>query len=389
MPELRLGDIPGLTAEQKAGFEKGLNGFGRLVLDSINPHIKTEAEIDEAVQRILKNELTARLALPGDPKAEEAAMKRAWTEHFVAKMLQGSDAKWPAAAGERFAKFYPEHMRTTIASIVTGSTTYSNVLPTLVYNEILEYAKTMFWHRQECRVLTGAPMSGIFPVGASTRVTAYRRTQGDDHTASTPQMGGHAFTKLPLSASVIVTNELLEWGAPVLYAWLVSEIAYSMGLLEFTDFQTGDDTGNWNGIENAGFTEVTQTTTDEMDGIKKLYRTLPRAFRPGAKFWASGNTIAAIEALKNPAGYPYFPQPGPLDTLCGKPVLECELATDGLLFFGWLQRYHIYDGNSNGGSTMEGQHLASANSTMVYMHTNNDGGPADTNAFRYVDITVS
>jgi hypothetical protein len=26
---------------------------------------------------------------------------------------------------------------------------------------------------------------------------------------------------------------------------------------------------------------------------------------------------------------------------------------------------------------------------MLYLHTNNDGGPADTNAFRYIDITVS
>ena len=53
-----------------------------------------------------------------------------------------------------------------------------------------------------------------------------------------------------------------------------------------------------------------------------------------------------------------------------------------------MKRYHIYDGDSRGGSTMEGQHLASSNCTMIYMHTSNDGGPADTNAFRFIDITV-
>lgn len=386
--DLRIDDIPGLTPEAKLGLEKGLNGIGRLCLDSINPHLQTKEEQEALVQRILGAELTKRFTPPTDPKAEMAEFKRAWTEYFMEKFLRGSDAKLPGIANARFAPFWGENMRTTIASLTTGSTTYSNVLPTLIYNEILEYAKTLFWHRAECRVLTGSPMSGVFPVGASTRVTAYRRTQGDDHTASTPQMGGHAFTKLPLSASVIVTRELLEWGIPVLYPWLISEIGYSMGVLEFTDFQTGDDTGNWNGIENASLTEVTHSTADEMDGIKKLLLTIPRAFRAGAVFWCDATTKAAIWAMKNPLGFPYFPSDASPDTLLGKRWLECEVATAGMLFCGWLQRYHIYDGDSNGGTTMEGQHLASSNSTMVYMHTNNDGGPADTNAFRYIDITV-
>lgn len=381
--QLRLGDIPGLTAEQKAGLEAGLNGVYRAVLDGINPHIKTEAEIDALVQRALKMQLAAQL--PTDEASREAA-KLKLRDTYIRTLIGPETDRKRAIAEWESAEL--TKLRTTVASLTSGSTTYSNVTPTLIYNEILDYAKTLFWHRQECRVLTGSPKSGVFPVGASTRVTAYRRTEGDDHSASTPQMSGHAFTKLPLSASVKVANELIEWGIPVLYQWLVSELGYAFGIKEFTEFQTGNDSGVWNGIENASITAVAQPGTDEMDGIKKLFRTLPRVFRPQAVFWASGNTIAAIESLKTSQGTPYFNQPGPLDTLCGKRLLECEVATDGNLYFGWLNRYHIYDGDSNGGSTMEGATLASANCTMLYMHTSNDGGPADVNAFRSTTITV-
>jgi HK97 family phage major capsid protein len=385
--DLRIDDIPGLTPEAKLGLENGLNGLGRAVMDGINPHLMTEEGVKKLSQDVLRAELAARM--PTDA-GQRAALEMEFKDAFIRTQLGREDERNAAMARFMDPKFI--NLRTTIASVTSGTTTYTNVTPALILNEILEYAKTYFWHRQEARVIpTVGFRTGIFPVGASTRVTAYRRTQGDDHTSSSPQMGGHAFTKLPLSASVIITNELLEWGVGVLLAWVTAELGYGMGYLEATDFQTGDDSGNWNGHENAGYTEVTQPTTDEMDGIKKLFYTLPRYFRASPKciFWASGNTIAAITQLKNPAGYPYFPQPGPLDTLCGKRLLEQELATDGLLFFGDMNRYHIYDGASAGGSTMEGVHLASANSTMLYLHTNNDAGPADTNAFRYIDITVS
>jgi len=385
--DLRIDDVPNLTPEAKAGLEKAVNGIGRACMDSINPHLMTPEGVDKLIQKALGAQIQANLQ---NDAGHRAALEMEFKDAFIRTQLGREDERQAAMARFMDPKFV--NLRTTIASVSSGSTTYTNVTPALIVNEILEYAKTYFWHRQEARVIpTVGFRTGIFPVGASTRVTAYRRTQGDDHSASTPQMGGHAFTKLPLSASVIITNELLEWGVSVLLAWVTAEIGYGMGYLEATDFQVGDDSGNWNGHENAGYTLVAQPTLDEMDGIKKLYFTLPRYFRasPKCMFWASGNTIAAITQLKNPAGYPYFPQPGPLDILCNKRLLEAELATDGLLFFGAMDRYHIYDGASAGGSTMEGQHLASANATMLFMHTNNDGGPADTNAFRYIDITVS
>jgi len=381
--ELRLGDIPGLTPEQKAGLEMGINALERRILDSINPTLMTPDGIKGIVQEMLRLQLDAlRPSAMQADKALELELKGAW-----ARSLVGSPEQRAAAIAKLNSDKFRPLIKATIASVTSGTATYTNTTPALVVNDILKYASVLFWHREESKVVPTTMRSGTYPVGGATRVTAYRRTQGDDHTASSPTMGGLDFTKLPLSDSVIVSNELLEWGISVVYQFLVEEVGYAIGLKEFTEFQTGTNSSQWNGHENAGYTEAT-SGADNMLVARNLYWALPEMFRPGAMFWANGTTIAAIQNATNPAGFPYWPGSEPLTMLCGKKLRECSVATNGLLFFGDLKRYIIFSGDMVTGATSEGQHLASANSTMVYAHTDNDAGPADTNSFRWATITV-
>ena len=404
MPPL---ETDNLTPEQKKGVELAANFLTDKARATVTEEIGkltilSQKDVDATIQKAINEITLANSPLVNELRAaSEAKFKGEYLNALVAKfrghpeVLEKLWSEYP----EQWPDNSPAHPAGRMsgqaierAVLVSGATTFSDVTPQTMFNEILSYQKIGIWHRQNCRVFPNAGRSGVFPLGTATRPIAYRNTEGVAPTDSAPTMSADTYTCIPLSVGLPISNELLnQWSIAALRPWLVDELAYSVGIKEFAEFIVGTNSTQWNGVETAitGATYDTGSGDSDYLTCRKLYRGLPMFYRDLAVFFATSNTFATLESLKDPAGHFILDVTQPINKLFGKPILEIGAAagaTDGRLNFGALSKFHIYENGSVMTVDNVGFINTSTNSTYFHFSTNNDGGPADLQAFRYCSL---
>ena len=396
-----------LTPEQKKGVELAANflvdkaravtheEIGKLT-------ILTQKDVDAAIQKGINEIVLANSPLVTEVRAAREAKFKGEYLNALITQFRGHPEVLEKLWAE-YPEMWPDNNPASPAGrlngqaieravLVSGATTYSNVTPQTMFNEILTYQKIGVWHRQYCRVFPNAGRSGIFPLGTATRGIAYRNTEGVAPTDSAPTMGADTYTCIPLSYGLPISNELLnQWSIAALRPWITDEMGYAVLLKEFTEFIVGTNSTQWNGIETAitGATYDTGSGDSDYRTCRKLYRGLPMFYRDLAVFFATSETFATLESLKDPAGHFILDVTQPVEKLFGKPILEIGSAagaTDNRLNFGALSKYHIYENGSVMTVDNVGFTNTSTNSTYFHFSTNNDAGPADLQAFRYCSL---
>jgi len=386
--EIRPDDIPGMSDEERGKFKASLEFMGRAIDNGLSQRgFLTKEEAEGLITRAIADQF--RASNPQTQKDAEFAKHIEFCRDWFRMATQRNLGGIAELSGKNPDQFHPS-VRATLTS---GMTTGTNVMPALIYNDIIGYASSFIPIRNPgyCRILESDNKTGTFPVGASTRCTAYRRTEGSAATDSAPQIGGHTFTKMPLSVQLPVSNEFLNsWAVSVVRTWLVSEMGYAKAIKELTEFQTGTDSTQWDGIETNFTTAVTKPGSNlDIDYIRKQYYSLNWAFRTQAMWWAESTTINAIHGLIDGTGHFIFDQSKPLTELFGRPLWECSASTAGRVNFGWLFRYHIYTGPTAGFKVSDvGYTNVTQNQTLFFLDESNDAGPADDNAFNFSTISV-
>ncbi|MBM3314265.1 phage major capsid protein [candidate division WOR-3 bacterium] len=393
MGTMRIGDIPGLTAEDRTRLEAVANVVEGVAKDAVAAGLVGIPDIvNRAVEAALQKEREARLPA-ADPRAQAIACTR--------EILAGIRGNVPASARMpeilgKFRGLFPADMADEDilrATLTTASTGMSYVLPTPVADEIQVYAREPFPILALLRqwpVAPGQGISGSIPVGSSTRCTTYITSQATAPTDSAPQPGTFAYTLLRFATGVPMSNQLYDLSVPAFAAWINAEVGYAHGLKQHQQFAVGTNSTQWMGLESASLSQVTTTSSLEADLIALLYLTVPAMHRVRGVFCCNDTTLAAIWNLKDGDGRRIVTFAEEKLQMFGRLILTNAAFTDGNLFFGDPTRYIRSHGRLMTAAVGFGQGytMTAQDSTYIYMGEDLDGGVSDTNGWRYCVLTV-
>jgi len=379
--EIRLGDIPGLTKEEKENLEKA----ARVIADYATERVKSELpkpltseDVERIVQKAFSDTLQAKLPGAGNEKAR----LHEWAGKYFAAAMNGAR---PTELSELNKQFSDIKFK---AVVTTGSTGMSNVLPVGVVDEVDAYARNIAWELQTLRVIPVNTLTGYFPVGTDTRCTTYIVSQGAAPTDSAPTMAGHSWSLLRFAAVLPLSRQLISYSVPAFLQYMIEELAYSKAVKVASQFAVGTDSSQWQGLETASISQVTNESSSLLiDLLDSLFCAVP-VFHRGRAIWVmNSTTYAAIRQAKDGDGRRVFGVNEQVDTLFGRPIRVNEYLTDGRVYFGDPTRYHIYEGGGVEITRVDtGYTPLTTDSVYFAFSWDADGGVSDVNAWRYCQI---
>ena len=374
--ELRFGDIPGLTEEEKKGFEIAAKIIAEQVEKNIVKSLASKDDVEALIQQAMKDRLQASL-----PGGDEKALLHDWCSKFFGALVNGSPYSELSSVNKHFSE--------RGLKITTGSTGMTNVLPVSVVDEVEAYARRDTWELDVLRVVPVDTMTGIFPVGTSTRCTTYIVNQGAQPTQSTPTMGGHGWSLLRFAAELPISRQLLQYSVPAFLRYMIEELAYSKAVAVSAQFAVGTDSSQWQGLETASISEVTDESALQIDKVVNTHLTLPAMFRRRAIWVCNSGTLKILSTLRDGNNQLVFPVQSQLDNLRGLKLYVNDSLSDGRLYIGDPTRYHIYTGNTMEVSRIDtGYTPTSTDSVYLIFNWDSDGGVSDVNAWRYCILTA-
>lgn len=273
-----------------------------------------------------------------------------------------------------------------VKAIDTTGGSFGTVVPTELYNEIIEQAKRWTVIRQYAFVFE---LSGKITVPTEgTAVTGYWVAENAAVTESTPTIAGVTLDDHGVAALIKVSWKLLRTSPQNITRFVATLAAKAITDKEEAAFVSGDGTAKPKGFRTETVTSVAQAGANfAYDDLMALFYSLGPAFRRNAQVITSSKGARLMHSLKDTTGRPLF-QPGqPLDTVLGKPLVESTDIPENLgagtneteIWIADLFNYWIKDGSQ---VEMATQDQIENLQTKIVVYKYVDGRTVNTAAFR-------
>ncbi|WP_347243766.1 phage major capsid protein [Thermogutta sp.] len=371
--EIRLGDIPGITPEEKKGLEAAFGVLGETLKQNFTEDLKGELAAME--QRILK-----RVA---DFKTNPAEQRK---QQYCLELIQALRGRDYAAARSLPGK-YPELTFLTQANEI-GSSAAGGVLPSETVNDVVDFFTHLPGiHKFVKRVPVGA-LSGKVPIftdsDAVATVVAEFGTPGNIK----PTITSDQFTLMHWAKKVVLSGIVMRYSVPAFYQALVEYVARVQANTYDKQIAVGADSNEFLGLENAEIEEITTGTTI-IDRLRDVYYALPETAVPNAIWTMNRKTRGKIHAAQDGDGRYIFPQNVELTELFGHPIVTNSYHSDDLVFFGDPGTYFIYEGMAlTVKEISEGWSPSSTDFVGIVVGWDADGGVAVADAWRKASLVI-
>lgn len=240
-----------------------------------------------------------------------------------------------------------------VKAIDSSSGSFGAVVPTELYNAILEQSKRWAVIRKYAFVFQ---MSGKLDLPQEgTLVTGYWVAENAPVTESDPIVGKTSFDDNGVAALIYIPWKLMRTSAQNIISFVSQLAGKAITDKEESAFVNGDGSGKPLGLrQTSGITAVPQAgSTFAYEDIVNLYFSLPVGYRQNAQFLTSAKGAQLLTTLKDENSRPLFTPGQPLDSLFNKPLVESEdipadlgTGTDETeIWFGDLFNYWIKDGS--------------------------------------------
>lgn len=274
-----------------------------------------------------------------------------------------------------------------VKAIDTGAPSFGAVVPTELYNAILEQSKRWQVIRKYAFVFQ---MSGKLDIPQEgTGVTGYWVAENAAITESSPTTAKATLDDHGVASLVYIPWKLMNTSAQNIVQFVAALSAKAITDKEESAFVNGDGSGKPLGIrQTSGITSIAQAgAAITYDDVVALYFSLPAGYRQNGQFLTSGKGARLLYTLKDDNNRPLFAPGQPLDSMFNKPLIESEDIPANLgggtdeteIWFGDLFNYWIKDGSQ---IEMATQDKIENLQTKVVLYKYVDGRVVNKAAFR-------
>ena len=258
-----------------------------------------------------------------------------------------------------------------------------DIIPTQVYNKIMEAAAKTDWVRRDGTVVNLAYKENI-PV-VNTGATAYVVADGSAPSLSTLNLDVKKFESKIIAVASIITNALIASSNTNILQVIYSQFGRAIGVIDRKMAITGNGTTEWEGLQNATISTVTAAATHtaitdiDYDDLVDLITAVGDEYRydPNMRLIMNPAVFKVIMKLKDVNGLPIFDLKA--HTIEGVKVIEeANMPTTGttnpVIYFGNMKDYWIVDRQgAKMISTNVGKELVLNQQTLLYMNVLCDG----------------
>lgn len=208
-------------------------------------------------------------------------------------------------------------------ALLSGTGGGSYLVPTEIFNRIIQALGALVPMRQICSVFTTASKADI-PV-ATGKPTAAWTAENAATTPSDPTIAQKQLRAKKLATISQVSEELLSDSLFDVETWIVQQISMAFAEAEDAAFVNGNGTSEPAGVVaavTAGPTAATVSTISA-DNVVDLYFSLPAQYASRGVFMMRNATMAAIAKLKDSSNrYLWMPPFGTnaFNTIFGRPI---------------------------------------------------------------------
>lgn len=245
------------------------------------------------------------------------------------------------------------HEQYGVKAIDTGSGSFGSVVPTELYDAIIEQSRRWTVIRKYAFVFKLAGKIDVPQEG--TGVTAYWVAENAAVTESTPTTNKVTLDDHGVATLIKVSWKLLNTASQNIVDFIATLSAKAITDKEESAFVGGDGSGKPLGIRStSGLTAIAQAGADfAYSDLLALYYTLPAGYRQNGVFLTSSKGARLIHGLVDDSNRPLF-QPGQaLDVLFNRPLIASEDIPANLgtgtneteIYFGDMFAYWIKDGS--------------------------------------------
>lgn len=330
--ELRLGDIPGLTEQDKKDISTICQVLLPVVRESVRADWKSELQAME--QRVMKRVLEAKIS----PKSAD---KQEYVASLLKLLAEGRMSEAYALRQEpKYAGLFEPYTQANEITTTSGA----GALPAETVNDVLDlFTKLPGIHTVVRRVPVTAA-SGKYPLFTSSDGEASVVSELNSSGNISPTISSHSFSLLPWRAKIVISGMALRYSVSALYQGLIEYAARVLANTYGKQIARGSDTNEFQGLENASISSPQVSSSLIFDYIRAAYMDLPAPARASAVWTMNSATLSRVWGATDGSGRFVLPQERVPDTLLGRPVIVNDYHNDGLIFVGDPKTYHIYEG---------------------------------------------